>query len=189
LPAAGARRADRAEALRDDPRRQRRAVVHLRRARSALVERPGAHAWTAARKRLRGGRHLVAAALLERENDLAGRDLRRTDRQIREVLADPLRRLPRRVLRAVLVLVHADRRRLALRRSHEVVRLEAADPGDDPLDVALAPDERVDEVGTSFVLTDDRIHGSSFSGVRPATRESPTFPERPSKAARPEARF
>src|SRR4029434_8587349 len=60
--AAGADRRDGAQALRDDPRRQRLAVVHQRRAGPALVERPVARARPAARLGLRGRRHLVIAA-------------------------------------------------------------------------------------------------------------------------------
>ena len=62
LPAPGPDRPDGAEALRDDPGRQRLAVVHQRRAVERLEQRGPARAAPRARRRLRGGRHLVAAA-------------------------------------------------------------------------------------------------------------------------------
>ena len=54
LPAPGADRARRAQALRDDRRRQRVELVHHRRARCSVVERPAAHAGPRERLRLRG---------------------------------------------------------------------------------------------------------------------------------------
>src|SRR5439155_774419 len=65
VPAAGTRRAQGATALRDDPRRQRLALVHLRCAEPALVERRAPHAWPPQRRGLRGGRHVLAAAARE----------------------------------------------------------------------------------------------------------------------------
>ena len=55
LPAAGPRGPHRAEALRDAARRQRLALVHLRRAVARLGQRPTSHIAPGARRRLRGG--------------------------------------------------------------------------------------------------------------------------------------
>ena len=57
LPAAGARRARGAQALRDDPRRQRLEPLRERRARPALGQRRPARARPRPRLRLRGRRH------------------------------------------------------------------------------------------------------------------------------------
>ena len=59
LPAPGARRAHRAEALRDDGRRQRLELVHQRRPERALEQRRPAHARTREGLELRGRRHVV----------------------------------------------------------------------------------------------------------------------------------
>ena len=57
LPAPGAHRPEGAQALRDDPGRQRLALVRQRRARPALEQRPAPHAQPGAGQRVRGRRH------------------------------------------------------------------------------------------------------------------------------------
>src|SRR5439155_8572863 len=66
LPAPGADRADRTEALRDAARRQRLELVHQRRAEPRLVERPTAHAGAGEGLGLRGRGRVVAAPALAR---------------------------------------------------------------------------------------------------------------------------
>src|SRR4029453_8865516 len=68
VPAAGADRAGRVEALRDDGRRQRRRLVHHRRAQPRVGERPAAPPRPREGLRLRCGRHLEAATLNRAES-------------------------------------------------------------------------------------------------------------------------
>jgi hypothetical protein len=64
LPAAGAPDPGRAEEVRDDPRRQRLALVHLGGAGPALVKRRAAHARRADRSRLRGREYVSAQTVI-----------------------------------------------------------------------------------------------------------------------------
>src|SRR5439155_14750070 len=66
LPAPGADRAGRTEALRDAARRQRLELVHQRRPQSRLVERPAAHTRAGKRLGLRSRGRVVAAPALAR---------------------------------------------------------------------------------------------------------------------------
>src|SRR5437660_12739937 len=102
---------------------------------------------------------------LEVDDRFSGGHLRRTYREIRQVLADPGCGGPTRFLATTCLVVDADRHR-AIVCSDEVVRAEALDVGDEALDLALVLDERVDQIRTACISTHGHVHGSLPCSLR-----------------------
>src|SRR5436190_16896528 len=111
--------------------------------------------------------------LLCGDDDFAGRDLRRRATDLRQVLADPIRRGAVRFVRACFVVVDADRNR-AVGCADEVVGPESVDPGDQALDVGFVADERVDQLGAGRIGANGGVHTNLLLDRRFGTWDRPT---------------